>query len=172
MRSPQLFLSLSLASFLVLAGAGCANSAPSSTSTTVLPTPEEEHAAPTNTQGMGMMQPKTPPELTAEQKAQLQAGEETHEAKTLTFQVNGGMFYFTPNMIKVKKGDKVKITFVNDGGTHNFILDEFNVKTKTTNSGETDTMEFTADKAGTFEYYCGVGQHRKMGQKGTLVVTE
>jgi plastocyanin len=27
-----------------------------------------------------------------------------------------------------------------------------------------------ADKKGTFEYYCSVGQHRALGMKGKLVV--
>jgi hypothetical protein len=37
-------------------------------------------------------------------------------------------------------------------------------------AGASDVVEFTADKAGTFEYYCSVGNHRAMGMKGTLTV--
>ena len=70
----------------------------------------------------------------------------------------------------VKKGDRVRITFKNSGGTHDFIIDEFNVATKRLNGGEQDAVEFTADKTGSFEYYCSVGSHRAMGMKGTLVV--
>jgi len=55
-------------------------------------------------------------------------------------------------------------------GTHDFVIDEFNVATKMTKTGETDTVEFIADKAGVFEYYCSVGEHRKMGMVGTLTV--
>ena len=69
--------------------------------------------------------------------------------------------------IKVKKGDKVKINFKNSQGTHNFVLDEFNIKTEV---GKDTVVEFTADKSGTFEYYCGVMNHRQMGQKGMLIV--
>src|SRR5438046_1891385 len=32
--------------------------------------------------------------------------------------VEGGNFFFKPNEIKVKKGEKVKITFTNTGGMH------------------------------------------------------
>ena len=32
------------------------------------------------------------------------------------------------------------------------------------------TAEFTADKVGSFEYYCSVGSHRSMGMKGVLKV--
>lgn len=107
---------------------------------------------------------------TDEQKAQLKAGEDAHDPTDLTFDVVGGSFYFTPNVIHVKKGDKVKIVFHDAGGMHNFTLDEFNVKMDTIKTGETATTEFTADKTGSFEYYCGVGQHRQMGQKGTIIV--
>mgnify|MGYP001578586618 CR=1 FL=1 len=86
------------------------------------------------------------------------------------FTVKGTNFAFAPNVMKVKKGDTVKITFTNAGGFHDFTLDEFNVKTKQLKDGESETVEFVADKAGTFEYYCSVGQHRQMGMKGTLTV--
>jgi cytochrome c oxidase subunit 2 len=86
------------------------------------------------------------------------------------FTVTGKKFSFTPATLTVNKGDKVKITFKNAEGMHNFMLDEFNAKTKTIQSGAEDTVEFTADKTGSFEYYCGVGNHRAMGMKGTLTV--
>jgi len=86
------------------------------------------------------------------------------------FTVEGGAFYFKPNVIKVKKGDTVKITFNNVGGTHNFVLDEYKVKTDVLASGKSTVVTFTADKIGTFEYYCGVGNHRAMGMTGKLTV--
>jgi nitrosocyanin len=72
----------------------------------------------------------------------------------------------------VKKGETVRITFVNKDGFHDFVLDEFGVKTEQIKGGTQEVVEFVADKAGTFEYYCSVGQHRQMGMKGTLTVTE
>ena len=60
--------------------------------------------------------------------------------------------------------------FINEKGTHNWTLDEFDAKTDTIQGGETDSVEFTADKAGTFEYYCGVGNHRAQGMVGKLMV--
>lgn len=90
-------------------------------------------------------------------------GEET------TIQVEGGGFYFKPNEIRVKKGERVKIVFTNAGGVHNFVIDEFNVASDKISSGQT-TVEFTPDKTGTFEFYCSVGNHRQMGMKGNLIV--
>jgi plastocyanin len=84
--------------------------------------------------------------------------------------VEGGDYYFKPNEIRVKKGEKVTITFTNAGGFHNFVVDEFNVKTKIIKDGEEETVTFTPDKAGTFEFYCSVGNHRAMGMKGKLIV--
>lgn len=86
------------------------------------------------------------------------------------FTIKGSNFVFAPNIMKVKKGDTVKITFTNAGGFHDFALDAFNVKTKQLKDGESETVEFVADKAGSFEYYCSIGQHRQMGMKGTLTV--
>jgi len=118
------------------------------------------------------MKAQIPADLTDGQKAELKAGLEAHEPKELTFNVTGGSFYFTPNEIRVKQGDKVKIVFTNVLGTHDFVLEAFNVRTKTIKDGESETIEFTADKKGAFEYYCSVGKgyHRMKGQIGVLLV--
>jgi plastocyanin len=77
---------------------------------------------------------------------------------------------FTPNEIRVKVGDTVRITYVNTLGTHDWTLDEFNVKTSLISAGEQETIEFVADQAGTFQFYCSVPGHRGAGMFGTLVV--
>ncbi len=87
-----------------------------------------------------------------------------------TFTVSGSNFAFAPSSITVNKGDKVKIIFNNSGGFHDLKIDEFNVATAKINGGASETVEFVADKAGSFEYYCSVGTHRAMGMKGTLIV--
>ncbi len=87
-----------------------------------------------------------------------------------SFTVNGKPFSFTPSTMTVNKGDTVKITFVNEAGTHDWVIDEFNARTKVLQGGQTETIEFVADKVGSFEYYCSVGTHRQMGMKGTLIV--
>lgn len=94
----------------------------------------------------------------------------TTEGGVKEFTVTGSSFKFEPNVLTVNKGDTVKITFKNTGGFHDLTIDGYNVHTKQIAAGATDTLEFTADKAGTFEYYCSVGNHRAMGMKGTLTV--
>ncbi len=86
--------------------------------------------------------------------------------------IEAGSFYFKPNIINVKKGDKVKIVLNSVSMMHNFYLDEFSVKSDTIKSGESTSFEFTADKVGEFEFYCAIGQHRASGQVGKLIVTE
>ncbi len=94
------------------------------------------------------------------------------KGKVKEFAVEGGMFYFKPAAITVKKGDTVKIVFTNKEGMHDWKIDEFNAHSQVIKAGETETVIFAADKVGTFEYYCSVGQHRANGMKGSLVVTE
>ena len=88
------------------------------------------------------------------------------------FTVIGQPFSFTPATMTVKKGDTVKLIFKNMQGTHDWRLDEFNAKTNVIQGGQEETITFVADKGGTFEYYCSVGTHRRMGMKGTFTVTE
>lgn len=94
----------------------------------------------------------------------------SNSGKVITVKVEGGMFYFSPNTIKVNKGDTVKIVFTNIEGKHDFVIDEFNVKTEVLAENATQTIKFVADKVGSFEYYCSVQDHRQMGMKGTLTV--
>lgn len=79
--------------------------------------------------------------------------------------------HFSLAEMSVKKGDKVRVTINNTKGTHDFVIDEFGVKTETP-EGVPTLVEFTADKVGDFEYYCSKYNHRSLGQKGMLHVTE
>lgn len=89
-----------------------------------------------------------------------------------TIAVTGSNFKFDPSEIMVKKGDTVRIVFTNSDGMHDFVIDEFDARTKVLKDGESETIEFVADQAGKFEYYCSVGQHRQMGMVGNLIVAE
>ncbi|MBX4205690.1 cupredoxin domain-containing protein [Candidatus Microgenomates bacterium] len=86
------------------------------------------------------------------------------------FTVDGSSFKFNPSKITVNKGDTVKITFKDDDGTHNLVIDGYSVSTKIIQGGAQDTVQFVADKSGSFEYYCSVGKHKELGMTGTLIV--
>lgn len=91
-------------------------------------------------------------------------------SQVVPFTVSGGNYYFKPDTIEVKQGDTVTITFKNDDGFHNLIIDEYKVATQMIKGGAEETVTFVADKKGSFEYYCSVGKHRLNGMKGTLIV--
>jgi plastocyanin len=94
----------------------------------------------------------------------------TDQAGTKTFNVTGTNFKFSTTEIRVKQGDKVTINFTNSAGFHDWVVDEFNAGTKQLAPGQSESVTFTASKAGTFEYYCSVADHRRQGMVGKLIV--
>ncbi len=89
---------------------------------------------------------------------------------TINFRVEGEPYSFSPDIIRVKQGDRVRIEFISTQGLHDFVLDEFDVRTEQLSEGETETIEFVADTQGTYEFYCSVGNHRQLGMVGTFIV--
>jgi cytochrome c oxidase subunit 2 len=81
-------------------------------------------------------------------------------------------YQFDPAVITVKKGDQVRLIVTATDRRHGINIDGYDID-QTLKPGEPTTIEFTADKAGTFEFkcsvYCGMG-HQKM--KGKLIVEE
>ena len=68
-----------------------------------------------------------------------------------------GSKLFVPSVLIVEKGEKVQIKIINkipgDPPNHGFSIPAFGVE-EVVNSGESKTVEFTADKAGLFEVKC------------------
>lgn len=93
----------------------------------------------------------------------------TDEVKSFT--IDAANFAFSMDEIRVKEGDTVRVTLKNTEGFHDFMIDAFaGAKTTRLEAGKEETIEFVADKKGSFEYYCSVGSHRAMGMRGTLIV--
>ena len=78
--------------------------------------------------------------------------------------------WFSLKDMSVKKGDTVRVKITNTKGMHDFTIDELGVK-QVLLLNEEVTVEFKADKAGDFVYYCSIPGHRAGGQWGTLHVT-
>lgn len=80
-------------------------------------------------------------------------------------------WYFEPNELRVKEGEKVRITVKSISGTHALSIPELSVKSDVVKEGESVMVEFTADKKGEFSFkcsfYCGEGHS---GMTGKLVV--
>lgn len=100
-------------------------------------------------------------------------GDVMEQSEVKEFTVEGSNFKFSLPEMRVDQGDTVKVTFVNKDGVHDWMVDGISsARTKQLKAGESETVTFVADTAGTFEYYCSVGQHRSLGMKGNLVVEE
>ena len=88
-----------------------------------------------------------------------------------TIDVTASRFQFEPATISVAQGDSVRLRLHSVVRSHAFAIKAFRVKTVIPKGGETVTVEFVADQAGTVPFtcseYCGTG-HSAM--KGTLVV--
>lgn len=86
-------------------------------------------------------------------------------------EVIDGKYYpqYSLKNITVNKGDLVRIKITVTKGMHDFKIDEFNVYADT-QLNKTATVEFVADKAGEFTYYCTKPGHRALGHWGTLKV--
>ncbi|MCR4279490.1 MAG: cupredoxin domain-containing protein [Candidatus Zambryskibacteria bacterium] len=94
------------------------------------------------------------------------------ELATREFTINASNFSFSDSEIEVNKGERVRITLTNTVGTHDLVVEGYDVRTQILQTGESETIEFIADESGTFEYYCSIGNHRAMGMTGTLTVNE
>ena len=91
-------------------------------------------------------------------------------ADTKVFNVRGVDHAFDLKEIRVNKGDTVTINFESTEGYHDWVVDTFDAATAKVQPGTPTSVTFVADEAGTFEYYCSVGNHRAQGMVGTLIV--
>jgi heme/copper-type cytochrome/quinol oxidase subunit 2 len=92
-------------------------------------------------------------------------------AMTSFTEIIDGKYYpqYSLKNITVNKGDKVRIKITVTSGMHDFKIDEFEVYADTPKDEET-IIEFVADEAGEFIYYCTKPGHRANGHWGTLIV--
>ena len=88
------------------------------------------------------------------------------------FKMTARKYQFDPNTLTVRKGEKVRLVITALDRDHGFKLEAFGINQKLI-KGDPTTIEFTADKAGTFPFqcseFCGLGHGR---MKGKLVVEE
>ena len=86
------------------------------------------------------------------------------------FRLTARKYQFSPTTTCVKQGDRVRLIITAIDADHGFKLEAFNIG-RILSKGEPVTIEFTADRTGSFlfecSHFCGLG-HRKM--KGQLTV--
>jgi len=86
------------------------------------------------------------------------------------FKITAKQFAFEPGTIEVNKGDKVRLIVTSIDVPHGIKIAEYGINERL-DVGKPVTIEFTADKEGTFTVFCSVfcgSGHGNM--KGTLIV--
>jgi cytochrome c oxidase subunit 2 len=105
---------------------------------------------------------------TAQHSAQpSRSADETREIK-----MSARKYRFDPDVITVKKGQRVRLVITALDRDHGFKIEAFNINQKL-KKGDPAIVEFTAGQTGMFPFhcseFCGLG-HRRM--KGKLLVEE
>jgi cytochrome c oxidase subunit II len=91
--------------------------------------------------------------------------------QTKTFTIVAKKYTFSPARIEVMQNDLVKIEFRTDDIPHSWTVDAYRIS-KRANPGQPVTIEFRADKAGTFPFYCNLKiDDGCKAMRGELVVT-
>ncbi len=78
-------------------------------------------------------------------------------------ELTGEFHRWEPGVLVVNKGDTIRLTVTNPRSkTHSLIIPDFGVATpKLDPRGGTATVEFIADKAGVFQFACGIPYSRE-----------
>jgi plastocyanin len=87
-----------------------------------------------------------------------------------TLTIDSFKYGYSETELRVREGDTVTVVLTSSDGLHDWVVDELNVRTDKIQAGERTEVTFVATKAGTYEFYCSVGDHRALGMVGKLVV--
>ena len=118
--------------------------------------------------GQGTPVPETQQQVPAEGKQveeKVVVSEEVKEIK-----ITARQFQFEPSTIEVNKGDRVRLVVTSIDVPHGMAIPEYGINERL-NPGTPVTIEFTAEKDGTFTTFCSVfcgAGHSNM--KGKIVV--
>ena len=79
-------------------------------------------------------------------------------------------YSFSPNRVEAQQDDLIKLTVQSADNAYGFTIDEYRVSKRVPAGGST-TIEFRADRAGTFAFYSGLKSDARHDQmRGQLVV--
>lgn len=85
--------------------------------------------------------------------------------------LNAFEFGYDNATLKLKAGEKVKLTFNNTGKMkHDYVIEGTSIRTPVIEAGKSTTLEFTAPAKGAYKGFCSVGAHRAAGMENTIVV--
>ena len=72
-----------------------------------------------------------------------------------TFEIDARQYAYSPSELHVNQGDTVTIQLVSTDVVHGLYVDGYDVSVEA-DPGQTATLTFTADKAGSFRFRCNV----------------
>lgn len=82
-------------------------------------------------------------------------------------------YSFSPELIQASPGEVLSIELVDVQGNHDFVIDEFGVRSELMDEGETQVIyvEIPEDaESGNYDFYCSIGNHRVLGMEGILQI--
>ena len=98
-------------------------------------------------------------------------GASNKAAKERVIKIVAQRFSFTPNELKLKKGENIRLEFTSLDFVHGFNIPELNLRADLP-PGKVTSLHLTPDKVGTFDFicdnFCGAG-HEDMG--GRIIVS-
>jgi heme/copper-type cytochrome/quinol oxidase subunit 2 len=101
--------------------------------------------------------------------ADSQAGQEQAPSRR-EFDLTATDYRFTPNHVEVKQDELVKLTVRSTDVAYSLTIDEYRVSKRVPAGGEV-TVEFRADRPGTFRFYSSLkSDARHEAMKGEFVV--
>lgn len=115
-------------------------------------------------------QTSTPPVATTTASTTAGVSVDTGSAAVKEFKITAEQWEFSPATITVNQGDRVRLVVTSPDVDHGIAIAEYGIN-QIVPKGETKTVEFTADKSGTFTFYCSVrcgSGHGSM--RGQLIV--
>ncbi len=87
-----------------------------------------------------------------------------------TIEISCQKSFYTPDVIRVKKGEPLTLIVTTSDVSHGFAIDEFNIA-KEVAPGRPVKIELTPDRSGEFSYYCVVRCGKKhLQMRGKLIV--
>jgi len=78
------------------------------------------------------------------------------EPSVKEFNIEAFRYEFNPNTIRVNEGDHIRLVFTSLDVVHGVSIPEYGIKTPPFNEGETQVLDFIADKTGEFPFRCNV----------------
>lgn len=78
-----------------------------------------------------------------------------NSSEVQTVSMTAEIAVFTPNVVRLKQGLKAQIKLTALNGNHSFVASDLALNVPI-QADETKTFDVPTDKAGTFEFHCGV----------------